>query len=171
MIVAFLGCCGAFKESQCMLVTFFSLLLIVLVAEVAAGSWAYYNRDRLDQMIHVHVDHTVKEEYSVVSSRTVAFDAVQRHLECCGAGSPTDWAGAKFNRNKNAGLEKAAFVESVKATVVGQIQYQLPESCCRQNITKTECDESRKSYLTASFNKNINSVVSLYHNSYISNVL
>lgn len=144
-----------------MLVTFFSLLLIILVAEIAAGSWAYYNRDKLDQMIHVHVDHTVKEEYSVIPTRTVAFDAVQRHLECCGASGPSDWAGSKFNQKSNrVGLEKSFMsLESVKATVVGQVKYSLPESCCRMNISKKECDDARTIFLTAIFNKDINSIV------------
>ena len=60
LVVAFLGCCGAFRESQCMLVTFFSLLLVVIVAQIAAGAWLYVNRERLDDLVRNSFTETVK---------------------------------------------------------------------------------------------------------------
>ncbi|RMX59693.1 hypothetical protein pdam_00012079 [Pocillopora damicornis] len=45
-IVAFLGCCGAWKENRCMLVIFFILLLVILSLEIAAGVLGYKNRDK-----------------------------------------------------------------------------------------------------------------------------
>lgn len=60
IVVSFLGCCGAFKESQCMLVTFFSLLLVVIVAQIAAGAWLYTNRERLDELVKDSFAETVK---------------------------------------------------------------------------------------------------------------
>lgn len=101
LIVAFLGCCGAFKESQCLLVSvrillastnqsgahnlihsfqFFCCLLVILVAEVAAGVWAWQNRNEFNAMVESSVQHTVKDEYNVVHSRTVAFDSIQHHV-------------------------------------------------------------------------------------------
>ena len=60
LVVVFMGCCGAFKESQCMLVTFFSLLLVVIVAQIAAGAWLYTNRERLDDLVRKSFTETVK---------------------------------------------------------------------------------------------------------------
>nr|XP_035967724.1 tetraspanin-8 isoform X2 [Halichoerus grypus] len=37
MILGFLGCCGAVKESRCMLLLFFIGLLLILLLQVAAG--------------------------------------------------------------------------------------------------------------------------------------
>ncbi|KAM5256355.1 leukocyte surface antigen CD53 isoform 1-T1 [Ctenodactylus gundi] len=34
MVVAFLGCMGSIKENKCLLISFFALLLIILLAEV-----------------------------------------------------------------------------------------------------------------------------------------
>ena len=34
--VAFLGCCGAWKENRCMLITFFSILLVIFICMIAA---------------------------------------------------------------------------------------------------------------------------------------
>lgn len=78
IIVAFLGCCGAFKESQCLLVTFFCFLLVVVTAEIAAGAWAFTNKDKLTDIVRDTVKHTVQEEYSVYATRTAAFDGVQK---------------------------------------------------------------------------------------------
>uniref|UniRef100_A0A4W5MGH5 Tetraspanin 34a n=1 Tax=Hucho hucho TaxID=62062 RepID=A0A4W5MGH5_9TELE len=36
LIMGFLGCCGAMKESRCMLMLFFIIILIIFIAEVAA---------------------------------------------------------------------------------------------------------------------------------------
>ncbi|KAJ4942913.1 hypothetical protein JOQ06_005425, partial [Pogonophryne albipinna] len=37
VLMGFLGCCGARKESKCLLLTFFSIILSIFIAEVAAG--------------------------------------------------------------------------------------------------------------------------------------
>ena len=36
-ILAFLGCCGAWKENRCMLITFFSILLVIFICMIAAS--------------------------------------------------------------------------------------------------------------------------------------
>lgn len=66
MIVSFLGCCGAFRESQCMLIGFFGCLLVVVVAQIAAGAWLYSNSDRLESILHDSVMVTVKVSFLVV---------------------------------------------------------------------------------------------------------
>jgi CD81 antigen len=52
----------------------------VLVAEVAAGAWAFHNADKLDDVVRSTIKHTVQEEYGQVPSRTTAFDAIQKHV-------------------------------------------------------------------------------------------
>lgn len=59
---------------------FFCCLLVVIVAQVAAGAWAYHNRDKLDAMIRLSVKNTVQNEYSVIDSQTNAFDTFQQHV-------------------------------------------------------------------------------------------
>ncbi|KAL8178755.1 UNVERIFIED_CONTAM: Tetraspanin-1 [Gekko kuhli] len=36
-VLGFLGCCGAQRESKCLLITFFSIILIIFIIEVAAA--------------------------------------------------------------------------------------------------------------------------------------
>ncbi|XP_053354040.1 tetraspanin-2a [Clarias gariepinus] len=51
MIVGFFGCCGAVKESQCLLALFFSSLLIILGAEVAAGVFGFLKKEEIIQEV------------------------------------------------------------------------------------------------------------------------
>ncbi|CAB1330399.1 unnamed protein product, partial [Coregonus sp. 'balchen'] len=47
MLVGFFGCCGAVRESQCLLGLFFACLLIIFGAEVAAGVFGFLNKDKI----------------------------------------------------------------------------------------------------------------------------
>uniref|UniRef100_A0A8C7FJU3 CD9 antigen-like n=1 Tax=Oncorhynchus kisutch TaxID=8019 RepID=A0A8C7FJU3_ONCKI len=47
MLVGFFGCCGAIRESQCLLGSFFACLLIIFGAEVAAGVFGFLNKDKI----------------------------------------------------------------------------------------------------------------------------
>lgn len=134
-IVGFLGCCGALKESPCMLVSFFCFLLIIVVAEIAAGAWAYNNSDRLQEIVRDTVKSTVQEEYGFVDTRTKTFDEIQRGLQCCGANGPRDWAGSKFNKGDRNILD---------LTVSSLVQvYKIPASCCREGVSSDLCDSIR----------------------------
>ncbi|XP_076630440.1 CD9 antigen [Colletes latitarsis] len=126
LIVAFLGCCGAFRESQCMLVAFFSCLLVVIVAQIAAGAWLYTNSDRLEELVKSSVINTVKNKYGVDNSQTQAVDAFQSGLGCCGATGPADWAGSKYATKDP--------LAPVSLTVSGDASmYKVPESCCKDS--------------------------------------
>jgi hypothetical protein len=56
---------------------FFCFLLIIVVAEIAAGVWAYSNSDKLEVYVKDAVRSTVQHEYGVVDTRTKTFDAIQ----------------------------------------------------------------------------------------------
>jgi len=130
IIIAFLGCCGALKESQCMLVSFFCFLLIVLVAEIATGVYAYLNQDQLFKIVRTSVKQSIQSEYGTNELQTQTFDAFQKHLECCGADGPQDWQLSKFNNNtKVVNLD----VSSKEGTFV------IPVSCCKANLTEEVC--------------------------------
>jgi CD81 antigen len=57
---------------------FFCFLLIIVVAEIAAGVWAYSNKDGLEKYVESSVRLTVQDEYGVVDTRTQTFDAIQK---------------------------------------------------------------------------------------------
>lgn len=53
-----------------------------MVAQIAAGAWAFHNQDKLDDIIRAAVKSTVQHEYgqSTMSSQTVTFDALQKNV-------------------------------------------------------------------------------------------
>lgn len=163
-IVSFLGCFGALKHSRCSLITFFVIILVIIVAQIAFAGWLYTHSDRLDGLLRSSVINTVKvifrpviirfvnnytletskqtsdyllqEEYGEVESRTQIMDAIQSGLECCGATGPADWAGSKY-ASKDPSLPISLTVSSDANNV-----FKVPESCCR-DIGTTACNEGR----------------------------
>ncbi|XP_014666148.1 PREDICTED: tetraspanin-9-like [Priapulus caudatus] len=85
-VIGFLGCCGAIKESKCMLITYFICLLIILVAEVGAGVMAVVYKDSITEFMDKEIPDSLKTSYKdpTMNSYTEAWDWMQVTLECCG---------------------------------------------------------------------------------------
>ncbi|XP_058482038.1 CD9 antigen-like isoform X1 [Solea solea] len=85
MVVGFLGCCGAIKESPCMLGLFFLFLLLIFAAEVAAGTWGLSNKERVVEDVTEFYKQTysnyrqTKQEALKETLRLIHFG-----LNCCG---------------------------------------------------------------------------------------
>ncbi|CAG9759869.1 unnamed protein product [Ceutorhynchus assimilis] len=91
-ITAFLGCCGAVKESPCMLTTYAIILLTIFIIQVAIGVYAFLqikNGAQLRQSIYKDVDKTFRDPSpGAVETR----DATQRWLQCCGVNGPDEYS-------------------------------------------------------------------------------
>ncbi|XP_016125819.1 CD9 molecule b isoform X1 [Sinocyclocheilus grahami] len=105
MVVGFLGCCGAIRESACMLGLFFMFLLIIFAAEVAAGIWGLSNQDKIVmdlQQFYTQTFNTYKDTKQEALKETLR--AIQYGLQCCGT-SGTIFDGAAETCPKKEGLE------------------------------------------------------------------
>lgn len=126
-IVAILGIHGCAKEVRWSIVVSASLLLIIFVAEISAGVWGYMNRDDLQLQIRTSVKRTVQQDYQKDENIRDLFDKFQSKLQCCGAEGPGDWIhGNEVN---------------LKLSQDGQ-QYNIPASCCREGISRSECQKA-----------------------------
>ncbi|KAK1802003.1 hypothetical protein P4O66_022230 [Electrophorus voltai] len=83
MLVGFFGCCGAVRESQCLLGLFFACLLIIFGAEVAAGVFGFLNKEKIIQDIQTFYHESAKDN----SNSTVVLTTYHRVLNCCGTSS------------------------------------------------------------------------------------
>ncbi|GAB1287977.1 Leukocyte surface antigen CD53 [Apodemus speciosus] len=72
MVVAFLGCMGSIKENKCLLMSFFVLLLIILLAEVTLAILLFVYEQKLNTTM-------------------MAWDFIQSQLQCCGVNGSSDW--------------------------------------------------------------------------------
>ncbi|KAK2725972.1 CD9 antigen-like [Artemia franciscana] len=132
-LVGFLGCCGAFRESQCMLTTYFLFVLVIMIAQISAAAWAYSNRAQLNKIIQDGIKETVKKSYSRDQAKTAAFDGLQQGMHCCGADGPGDWAGSVFNN-----ADEKSFLDIGISGIIRN--YRLPRSCCKVPMESAECE-------------------------------
>ncbi|XP_037336188.2 CD9 antigen [Pungitius pungitius] len=79
MLVGFFGCCGAVRESQCLLGSFFACLLIIFGAEVAAGVFGFLNKDKIIKDVQTFYATTYNE-----NNNSTMILSYQRVLNCCG---------------------------------------------------------------------------------------
>ncbi|XP_074538416.1 CD9 antigen-like [Halichoeres trimaculatus] len=79
MLVGFFGCCGAVRESQCLLGSFFACLLIIFGAEVAAGVFGFLNKDKIIEDVQNFYTTTYNE-----NNNSTLIISYQKILNCCG---------------------------------------------------------------------------------------
>ncbi|NXK42701.1 CD63 protein, partial [Piprites chloris] len=110
--ISFFGCCGAWKESYCMVTTFAVLLSIIFLVEIAAAIAGYVFKDKVRSVLNEGLQEAMNE-YGEDPAVTEELDDLQRNFNCCGAINYTDWANIKqFQANDT-----------------------VPRSCCRVNTT------------------------------------
>lgn len=100
----FLGCCGAMKESSCMLITYATVLGLLLVLEVTAGILAAVFRNDIMDTLDKSMNKTVFEYYGEPdhTASTTAWDFTQVKFTCCGATvGPSDWANSNWRKNSS----------------------------------------------------------------------
>ncbi|XP_067325196.1 tetraspanin-8 [Anolis sagrei] len=95
MVLGFLGCCGAMKESQCMLLLFFIGLLAILLLQIVAGI--------LGAVYKSQVEEDLKTSLSTYSSTLQGtspadkefqnnFRQIEKENKCCGLfNGKADW--------------------------------------------------------------------------------
>jgi len=93
-LVGFSGCCGAIKESQCLLGTYIFFLVIILLLEVGVGIAAFVEQSTIETYITDQLtDKTPLEQNSANANLTIA---IQDTFKCCGlVNGCTDWEGGK----------------------------------------------------------------------------
>ncbi|XP_071887906.1 CD63 antigen [Anas platyrhynchos] len=110
--VSFFGCCGAWKESYCMVTTFAVLLSIIFLVEIAAAIAGYVFKDKVRSKLEEGLWDTMRK-YGQDQPLTEAVDKLQQDFHCCGSSNYTDWSS----------------IEQFRANDT------VPHSCCRINTT------------------------------------
>ncbi|KAI2649612.1 CD63 antigen [Labeo rohita] len=108
--IAFFGCCGAWKENQCMITMFAVFLSLIVIIEIGAAITGYVLRTKLTDLLSKGLDSLVAG-YNETDNKE-ALDTIQKHFKCCGVNSSEDWSNSKAVPAKS-----------------------VPDTCCK-NITK-----------------------------------
>ncbi|XP_047290969.1 leukocyte surface antigen CD53 isoform X2 [Pongo pygmaeus] len=76
MVVAFLGCMGSIKENKCLLMSFFILLLIILLAEVTLAILLFVYEQKLNEYVAKGLTDSIHRYHSDNSTKA-AWDSIQ----------------------------------------------------------------------------------------------
>ncbi|XP_076362230.1 CD9 antigen-like isoform X2 [Tachypleus tridentatus] len=126
LIIGFIGCCGAATDSLCLLLTYFFVMLVMVIMELAAAGlvWKAADGDKLQQFLTEQIEIEMeKQQYDENARRFM--DLMQIHLKCCGATSMLDY------RNKG---------------------WTIPQSCSddrSNNVFIRGCGENLRRYLAS----------------------
>ncbi|XP_026563218.1 CD82 antigen [Pseudonaja textilis] len=104
MLMGFLGCVGAVNEIRCLLGLYFTCLLLILIAQIAAGLLIYFQRNALEAEMSGIVSELVQNyNPSDDNNKTLenAWDYVQLQLQCCGWTGPETWKNNTALQGKN----------------------------------------------------------------------
>ncbi|XP_008922589.1 tetraspanin-1 [Manacus vitellinus] len=100
LIIGFLGCCGAQKESKCLLMVFFSVVLIIFIAEVAVAVVALVYTTLAESLLTAVVTPVLKEQYGKDPTITQIWNTTMTQVHCCGLNNYTDFSNS-FYYEKN----------------------------------------------------------------------
>ncbi|XP_030591458.1 tetraspanin 35 [Archocentrus centrarchus] len=126
VIIGFLGCCGAMKESKCMLLLFFIIVLLVFIAEVAGAVVILAFRPLADQLFNTvgkAAVMNIKQDYGNVSDITGLWNTTMNTLKCCGFYNSSDFVDSPYYNSHNKTFPPDCCSDTVRscsnATVTG----------------------------------------------------
>uniref|UniRef100_A0A4W6FSF3 Tetraspanin n=1 Tax=Lates calcarifer TaxID=8187 RepID=A0A4W6FSF3_LATCA len=123
LVIGFLGCCGAIKESRCMLLTFFSIVLIIFIIEVAGAVVLFVFQGLAEQLLaglETEVRESIQKNYGESESLTSLWNATMEEFKCCGYRNYTDFDNSPFQGGKDV----------------------YPQICCNTTITTGTCNRN-----------------------------
>jgi len=93
LLTGFLGCCGACCENSCLLALFFSIILILFIAELACGIAILVNKNSFKKTIEDAITPVVQKysDPSTSADTKNAIDQMQQDFKCCGCKNATDY--------------------------------------------------------------------------------
>ncbi|KAM9239398.1 tetraspanin-1 [Leptosomus discolor] len=121
LVIGFLGCCGAQKESKCLLMMFFSVVLIIFIAEIAAAVVALVYTGLAETLLTAVVTPLLKEKYGVDMKLTHIWNVTMTEVHCCGLNNYTDFNNSQWLEKHNTYPEPCCEdMKPCNATVAAQ---------------------------------------------------
>lgn len=110
-LLGIVGCVGACKEQKCLLVVFFSFMLVIFVGLVSGSILAYVYRGKIDDSLEKGISDCMEKYGNDSSSCTRDIDYFQKEFKCCGSANYSDWLNEPWYTQHNKTMP-------------------YPESCC-----------------------------------------
>jgi CD63 antigen len=119
-VVSFFGCCGAIRESKCMLYTFSAIVGLIFLLELSGGIAAYVHRGDIQGSFSEGMNKTLCDPV-----HNASWNQMQQDLKCCGVNDYSNY----WNSSK-------ACSDLYKPP-------QLPASCCANNDPNCAADSKQ----------------------------
>ncbi|KAM9320247.1 tetraspanin-2 [Gastrophryne carolinensis] len=87
MLIGFFGCCGAARESQCLLGAFFACLLVIFAAEVTAGAVTFLGKEKAVAEVKTLYENAYKDYVNKAGGNETLQD-FHTLAKCCGKEDP-----------------------------------------------------------------------------------
>ncbi|CAG9783524.1 unnamed protein product [Diatraea saccharalis] len=97
-VIAFFGCCGAIRESHCMVVTYAIFLLVIIIMQVILAVLLFVYGDTIKTGLEKGVDGLWNKRASDGTASEV-FNNIQAQLQCCGNNGPGDYYSAVLDKS------------------------------------------------------------------------
>ncbi|KAL5259538.1 hypothetical protein ACHWQZ_G009856 [Mnemiopsis leidyi] len=91
VVVSLFGCLGACLQNHVLLAFYFTLMLVLLLLQIAIGILYAVERSEIESQIDEAVKKTIDNYGDGTSSADQAVDAIQELLSCCGYESKMDY--------------------------------------------------------------------------------
>ncbi|KAL3998579.1 Tetraspanin family protein [Acanthocheilonema viteae] len=122
-LIGGLGCCGAWRLNQGMLVGFFIILLLVFCLQLVAAILAYSQQEFIKRYIDQSMYRIVQELYATQPAYKELFDNIQSEFKCCGVRGYRDWLYSSWGRDIPGKTELG-----IGYSDIGKV----PQSCCNE---------------------------------------
>jgi len=125
--ISLLGCCGATIENRCMMKSYATIVLILLLIEISGIFTIMIYRNEMKQVLSTQLkqglDRFEFDEFTVSNGKryeglTAIWNSLQQEYQCCGVEGPNDWKDTPFGTT---------------------FPNMLPDSCCKMSINTNEC--------------------------------
>ncbi|XP_033868518.2 tetraspanin-1-like [Acipenser ruthenus] len=131
VLLGFLGCCGAQKESKCLLIMFFAIIMVIFIAELAAAVVALVYSSFAESILKAWATPALKSDYGTQSDVTQIWNTTMTELKCCGFTNYTDFSGSSYYSSHHS----------------------YPPFCCQSNTTTCNLEAAESSAIEGCFNR------------------
>lgn len=93
VLIGFCGCCGSWFQSKCLLVSYLTVIVTIMLLEITAGTLGYFFRQTIKETLHQELIDGIKYRYNTndTNGMQTTWDQVQRTFNCCGVDHYQDW--------------------------------------------------------------------------------
>jgi len=112
LLIGFLGCCGALRQSACMLNMYAIIVMALVIAQIVLGVLILVYKDTAEEVVKEGMKAAFDKYNNGDEELKKTIDLAQHDLKCCGIDGYRDW----------------------QSVLTGTGGMSVPDGCCVENI-------------------------------------